>query len=263
MDFPLRRHWPEYLMEAGCLGCFMLSACVVTAALEHPASPLRQALPDTVLRRGLTGLAMGLTAIALIYSPWGKRSGAHMNPSVTLTFWRLGKVSPADALGYILAQFLGGILGVRLAVVLLAMALADPSVNYAATVPGVYGVGAAFLAELLISFGMMTLILNVSNHPRLAAYSGLFAGALVASYILLESPVSGMSMNPARTFGSAFSAQMWTALWIYFTAPPLGMLLASEVYLRLKRPVHCAKLHHQNRYRCIFCGKPDRPDGSE
>src|SRR6201997_3928454 len=84
-------HWPEYLMEAACLGLFMVSACSFTVLLQHPGSIVRQMIPSAFLRRALTGVAMGLTAIALIYSPWGKQSGAHFNPSVTLTFFRLGK----------------------------------------------------------------------------------------------------------------------------------------------------------------------------
>jgi aquaporin Z len=113
----------------------------------------------------------------------------------------------------------------------------------------------AFLAELLISFVLMTVVLTVSNTQRLARFTGLFAGALVATYISLEAPLSGMSMNPARTFSSALSAHLWTALWIYFTAPPLGMLLAAQVRLwtRGQHGIHCAKLHHQNDKRCIFC----------
>jgi len=93
---------------------------------------------------------------------------------------------------------------------------------------------------------------------RLACFTGLFAGILVATYITLEAPLSGMSMNPARTLGSALSAHAWTALWIYFTAPPLGMLLAAEAYLRVQgaQRIFCAKLHHQNTKRCIFCGDP-------
>jgi aquaporin Z len=68
-----------------------------------------------------------------------------------------------------------------------------------------------------------------------------------------------MSMNPARTFGSAFPAQVWTALWVYFTAPLIGMFAAAQVYVTTKRSaaVACAKLHHQNTRRCIFCGKPE------
>jgi aquaporin Z len=108
----------------------------------------------------------------------------------------------------------------------------------------------------------MSVILSISNMEKLARYTGLFAGALVATYITLEAPISGMSMNPARTLGSAFSAHSWTALWIYFTAPMSGMLLAAEVYVRLRgaRAVHCAKLHHQNPHRCIFrCGYAMKP----
>src|SRR5262245_30626804 len=84
----LRKHWPEYLLEGLELGLFMISACVFVVLLEYPGSPVHQALPDPTLRRVLIGLAMGLTAISIIYSPFGQRSGAHFNPSVTLTFLR-------------------------------------------------------------------------------------------------------------------------------------------------------------------------------
>jgi len=260
----LQRHWPEYLMEAAELGLFMISACAFVVLLEYPASPVRQALPDPVVRRVLIGIAMGLTAIAIIYSPLGQRSGAHFNPSVTLTFFRLGKVEFWDTFFYVIAQFVGGVTGVFLAAVVVGELVADPSVQYAVTVPGMSGAGIAFLAELVISFILMSMVLRVSNTPRLARFTGLFAGAMVATYISLEAPYSGMSMNPARTFASAFPAQIWTALWIYFTAPLLGMLLAAELYLRQHgvHQVFCAKLHHHNDKRCIFrCGYGKKGSG--
>lgn len=253
----LRRHWPEYLIEAAGLGAFMLSACVFATVLEYPGSQAQQALADPFLRRAVIGVAMGLTAIAIIYSPWGMRSGAHLNPSVTLTFFRLGKVEPWDALFYVAAQFAGGLGGVLMARWLLGNPLAEPPVSYAATTPGPEGVAVAFLAELAISFVLMWVVLAVSNTSLLARFTGLFAGVLVAAWITFEAPLSGMSMNPARTLASAVPAQLWTALWVYFTAPPVGMLLAAEGYLRLRgaRAVVCAKLHHQNSQRCIFrCG---------
>jgi hypothetical protein len=74
----VRRAWPEYLMEAAGLGLFMLSACGFTVLLFHPASPATRFVPDPFLRRALIGLAMGLTAVVLVYSPLGKRSGAHL-----------------------------------------------------------------------------------------------------------------------------------------------------------------------------------------
>ncbi|MBI4573363.1 MAG: aquaporin [candidate division NC10 bacterium] len=255
----LMRHWPEYLMEAAGLAAFMISACLFATILEHPGSAVRRAIADPFLRRMLMGLAMGMTAVTVIYSPWGKQSGAHLNPSVTLTFLRLGKVAPWDALFYVLAQFVGGIAGVVVATMVLGGRLGDPSVNYVATVPGPSGPGLAFLAELTISFGLVSVVLIVSNTAGLARFTGLFAGVLVATYIMLEAPISGMSMNPARTFGSALSGQVWTALWIYLTAPLLGMLLAASLYDGLwgTQGVICAKLHHHNHKRCIFrCGYP-------
>src|SRR5262245_25288441 len=98
-------------MEFALLGLFMISACAFTVLLEHPASPVCAALPDAFLRRALMGLAMGTTAVAIIYSPWGKRSGAHINPATTLTFLRLGKVRAVDAVGYVAAQFSGAFAG--------------------------------------------------------------------------------------------------------------------------------------------------------
>jgi aquaporin Z len=202
------------------------------------------------------GLAMALTAVAILYSPWGRRSGAHLNPAVTLTFWRLGKVAGWDAAFYIVAQFVGGLAGVLAARVWLGASVADPSVHYAVTAPGPAGPVAAFGAEIVISFVLMLVVLSVSN-SRAAALTGLCAGALVAIYITLEAPLSGMSMNPARSFASAAGAGLFSSLWLYFTAPPLGMLLAAEVFVRVRgaRAVHCAKLHHANAQRCIFrCG---------
>lgn len=245
----------EYLIEAALLGIFMISACAFTVLLEYPSSPVRQGVANGDLRRLLTGLAMGATAILLIYSPWGKRSGAHFNPATTLTFLRLGKVPRRDAVGYVVAQFLGGAVGVFVAWELLGARLADRATNFAVTVPGPDGVAVAFLAELAISFLLMAVILRVSNHRRFARYTGLCAGALVALYITFEGPLSGMSMNPARTLSSALFARNWTALWLYFAAPPLGMLAAAELYLRTRgrEAIFCAKLHHPNDQRCIFC----------
>lgn len=251
----LRNHWPEYCIEAGLLSGFMVSACGFGALFYYPGSPVAQWIPGDLARRGLMGIAMGLTAVALIYSPWGKRSGAHMNPAVTLNFLRLGKVAPWDAAYYVAFQCVGGTFGVLLTVALAGHAISDPRVNYVVTAPGRWGITAAFLAEFAISFGMMATVLVVSNHPRLDRSTGLFAGMLVMLYITFESPVSGMSINPARSFASAVVAQQWAAFWIYLVAPPLGMFLAGECYVRAvgARRVNCAKLHHRNTQRCIFC----------
>lgn len=256
----MRAHWPEYAIEGLLLGLFMVSAGVASTLLEAEGSPLRAAIADPFLRRALIGLAMGATAIALVYSPLGKRSGAHMNPAMTLTYLRLGKVAPRDAAGYALAQILGGIAGVGLVALLLGDAFRAEPVSWVATRPGDAGALAAFAAELAISFVLMTTVLVSTSLPRLAPYTGLLCGALVAGYITFEAPLSGMSMNPARTLASALPSGLRDGLWIYLLAPPLGMLLAAQLVsaVRSRAWVHCAKLEHAADQRCIFCGYEPR-----
>jgi aquaporin Z len=187
-------------------------------------------------------------------SPWGKQSGGHFNPAITFTFYRLRKVDFWDALFYGAAQFFGATSGVAIATCILRGAPGHESVRYAVTLPGRPGEGVAFVAELAISFTLMATVLFSSNHANPARYTPYFVGALYAIYITLETPLSRMSMNPARTFGSAFQASYWHALWLYFLAPTLGMLVAAEVFLRARSGVgpYCAKLHHANNKRCIF-----------
>lgn len=252
----VRRNWPEYLIEAWALGTFMISAGVFATLFDYPGSAVHQAISDPTLRRVLTGAAMGLTAIALIYSPWGQRSGAHMNPAVTIAFLRLGKIHRPDALCFILAQFAGGTLGVLLAAHFLGRAFTSPPVSYAATLPGPNGAAIAFAAEAFISALMMLTVLALSSTPRLARFTGIAAGLLVATYISLEGPLSGMSMNPARSFASAAPSAMWQSFWIYATAPVLGTLAGAQLFLfaRDRNAAACAKLVHPTSQRCIHCG---------
>src|SRR6516225_9007055 len=248
----LRRHWPEYLIEAAGLGLFMIMAGVCVMLLEHPRSALAQAIPSADLRRALIGIAMGLTAIANIYSPWGRQSGAHLNPAVTLTFLRLGKVALADALFYVLAQFAGGAAGTLLLAAVLGERFTLPPISAVATLPGRPGEVVAFGAEVAIAFVLMSTVLATNASARLMRWTGLCAGALVAIYIAFEAPLSGMSLNPARSVASAVPSGLWQGIWIYLTAPLIGMLLAAELHARLGRRTPCAKLHHVTNRRCIF-----------
>jgi aquaporin Z len=226
----LREHWPLYLMEAAELAAFMISACAFTVLLFDPKSAGAHLNPWA--ERGLMGLAMGATAIAIIKSPWGRRSGAHFNPAISLTFFRLGKIGPYDTAFYVLAHFVGGAGGVGIAAWTLGPSIAIPQVNYAVTVPGLGGPAGAFAAETFMAALLMTVVLATSNDRRLAGWTTWLVGLLIANYIVFLAPVSGFSINPARTFGSAVFARVWTAGWIYFTAPLLGMFGAAEVYAR-------------------------------
>lgn len=244
----------EALLDGLGLGLFMVAAAVFATLLEHPGSPLHQQLSGPSLRRVLMGLLMGIVAVALIHSPLGKRSGAHLNPATTLTFLRLGRVPPRMALCYAGAQFAGGVAGLWLASLVLGSAIAVPEVNWVATQPGCCGIAAAFLAELAMTFVLMSIVLRISQNRRWNRWTGLVVGTLIALYIAVEAPVSGMSMNPARSFASALLAGDPAVLWLYFVAPPAGMLLAAEWFVRAHgtAAVLCAKLHHDNGARCAF-----------
>lgn len=244
--------WRLYFIEAALLGMFMVSACFFVYLLEHPSSPVSNAVANAFVRRMLVGMAMGLIAISLIYSPLGKRSGALMNPAMTLSFLWLGRIDPRDAMAYIAAQFAGAAAGVAVMNLVVMDWVRDPHVHYVATVPGSPGLLAAWIAEFAISFVLVVAVMTINKTPRLARLTGCFAGLLVATYITFESPLSGMSMNPARTFGSALLGHIWTGFWIYLTAPVLGMLAATELHARLSAQPHrlCGKVNHS--HHCVF-----------
>lgn len=255
MDSAFRKHWPEYCMEAALLGAFMISACAFAVILYHPDSTVGNTIESDLLRRCLMGVAMGATAVALIYSPWGKQSGAHMNPALTLTFWRLGKIAPTDAACYIVFQSLGGALGVLTVRMVANDALAHPAIHYVATTPGAWGEIAALAGETVISFTMMFAVLASNAVAPVAPYTGIIAGTLVMLFITFEAPISGMSINPARTFASAVVSGDWRGFWIYVAGPLVGMSAAAELFPRVRTwsGESCAKLHHRNHKRCIFC----------
>jgi aquaporin Z len=248
--------WQEYLIEAWALGCYMIVVGLVATLLEAPLSPLLSLLPDQTSRRVLMAAVLGVTTSVLIYSPWGKRSGAHMNPAVTLAFMRLGKITARHALGYTLAQLTGATLGIYLVWVVCGRFFSAPPVSFAATVPGERGVILALIAELCMSAALMLTILESASRPRLAAYTGLFTGVLVFVFISLEAPISGTGINPARSVASAIPAHQWTALWIYIFAPLFGMQCAAAFFAfgRAKKQIPCAKLCHSATQRCIHCG---------
>ncbi|MBK8976095.1 MAG: aquaporin [Planctomycetes bacterium] len=238
------------------LGLFMCSVAVFASLLQGARSPVPAQFPDDFVRRCLMGLAMGATAVALIMSPLGAFSGALMNPAVTLAFLRLGKLRRPDAIGYIVAQVIGGTAGVYAGAALVGTTFTAPPVRYAATHPGRAGTAAAFAAEFMMTAALMGTVLFTSNTRRLARWTGAFGGALLCLFIIAADPISGTSLNPARSLASALPAHALDHLWIYVTAPILGMLTAAELFHRHPRSpaIHCCKLNHSGAGVCPHCG---------
>lgn len=192
----LCEHWPEYAMEAALLGFYMIAAGVFAVLLRSPVSPLRKWIASPLLSRALYGCAMGATSTALVYSPWGRQSGAHANSAITLTYWRLGKVSTIDALFYAIAQLAGRVSGVLFTWVLMGDSFRLPPISFVITKPGPQGVWWALAAEFLISFLMMSTILAVTNRATLAKYGGIITGCLVALFLAFEAPLFRHEYEP-------------------------------------------------------------------
>lgn len=241
-------------MEAAGVGILVATACIAGALLEPPNSPVAYAVPSGLVRRLLMGAVMGLIAAGIIHSPWGKQSGAHLNPSVSLTFFRLGKVTVRDLLFYAIAQ-LAGAAGAIIAVAgTLGIVVAHPAVRYLVSVPEHGRFAEALAVEFIAGLATMSAVLLFSNSTRLEPYTALVVGVLVALYFAFEAPFFKVVPPNHHQLWSLLLADLKSGIWIYFTAPPLGMLAAAEIHLWRKGKVKCAKLNHSLDKRCIFCG---------
>lgn len=221
--------------EALGLFFFMFNAGVATTVLEHPSSLVRIAIEDDLVRRFILGGWMALVIYVIIKNPFGEVSGAHINPAMTVAFWKNGNISSAIAGLYLFMQFSAGIFSAWFNRWAIGFAFEDMPVNFAATVPGPLGVFPAFAAEFLMTAVLMIIILVLSHSSRHKDKAGIVIAILLAAYLVVETPLSGMSLNPARSFGPALIGGVWKGLWIYFVAPVLGALSAQVTYKFLLR----------------------------
>ncbi|MBO2009730.1 MIP/aquaporin family protein [Hymenobacter negativus] len=184
------------------------------------------------LGHGGVATAFGLVVFLLIQS-LGDTSGAHINPAVTVGFWAAGRFPARRVLPYVAAQLLGAVLGsasVKL--------IATPGSSLGATLPA-HGIGQALGIETFLSFGLMLVILRVTSGSKEAGMlAGLAISATVALEALVGGPLSGASMNPARSLAPALLSGVWTGWWLYIVGPVAGALLAVAVnkLLQLKAP---------------------------
>src|SRR6266496_4629534 len=234
MKASFKKNWIHYLQEALGLAIFMISACFFGAMLEAKNSVLHLAIHSSFARTIIMGVLMGTTALFIFYSPWTSPSGSQINPAVTLSFLRMGKMCPWDVLFFILFQIVGGVLAVYIMQVILEGKLVSPPVNSVATVP-VAGKLPALITEFLIAFVTMMMVMFTSHHEKLKNYTRIFAGCLVCTWVIVAGPISGFGMNPARSFASALPANIWTAFWIYLFTPIAGMLLATEFFVFIRK----------------------------
>ena len=240
----------EYAAEFAGTTLLLLVALSAVCADFAVGSPVVTAIPNPDLRRLLTGIIAAGTATAIVYSPLGRRSGGHLNPAVTLAFLRLGKITGRSAAIYIAVQVAGALTAA--AIVLAIWRNWATNVKIGATVPHAGGPFAALAAEAAATFLLVSLILNFVDRPRVMRFTAAAAGVLLAFFVLVEAPVSGTSLNPARSLGPAIVGGDYSGLWVYLIGPPLGALAAVFAYRRRRSTVACGKLYHSDAVACRF-----------
>jgi len=186
-------------------------------------------IANTVHAGALGGIGVsatfGLVIMAMIYAT-GHLSGAHVNPAVTVAFTLTRHFPLRDALAYIAAQLAGATVA---AFVLLA-AWAEKPAQLGATVPSA-GAGTALLYEIVLSAFLMFVIVAVATDTRaVGAAAALAIGGTVGLDALFGGPITGASMNPARSFGPALASGTWTDFWIYLVGPVVGAALGALAY---------------------------------
>lgn len=219
-------------IEAGCLALFMFVLATGGVVLEYAGSPLHQAIASPVVRRALMGLLAGSWLVGIIYSDLGERSGAQINPAVTLAMLRLRRITRRDAALYLVAQGLGSVLGMRFAGSVWGGYLQSDGVGGIVTAPGDAGALVAFGTEAGLSFLLMASIIFTSDRKGWRRTTGLVVGGMILTLTVVAGPLSGLSLNPARSFGAAVEAGQYADLWLYFVAPILGMQGAAELLRR-------------------------------
>ena len=205
-------------------------------------SPMANLIPSVKVRQMITGFMFGSVGASIALSYIGKVSGAHINPAVTMVFWLFRKIEGRLAITYILAQLTGAIIG---CLPLLIWGELGRSINFGGTAPGnSYTEGQAFLGELITTFTMVTLLVLFIGFRSIRKFTPYMFPVLYAIMVPLEADISGISTNPARSFGPAVISGQWTGWWIYWIGPFAGALLASLACSMLAKKITIAKLYH-------------------
>jgi len=205
-------------------------------------SPMASLIPNVKIRQVMTGFLFGSVGASIALSNIGKVSGAHINPAVTMVFWLFRKLEGRLAITYILAQLTGAIAG---CLPLIIWGQLGRSINFGGTAPGnSYTVGQAFLGEIITTFIMVSLLVIFIGFRSIRKFTPYMFPVLYAIMVPLEADISGISTNPARSFGPAVISGHWTGWWIYWIGPFAGALLASLACSLLAKKITIAKLYH-------------------
>jgi aquaporin Z len=240
-------HWAEWSCELVGTALLLLGGLSAICLDFSPGSPVSSVVHDHSARLLITGLLFAGTGSLVAVSPLGRRSGAHLNPSITLAFWRRGHMHAHDLVGYIVSQVAGAFVGTAL--VRWWWGTKARAVDLGVTQPG-HGIGAGAVGiEAIMTFLLVAGILGMVSSPRTARWTPLLVWLLVALLVWQGAPWTGTSLNPARSLAPALLAPHSADLWIYFVGPLAGSLLGVAAFDAIPgAETRTAKLFHDRRY---------------
>jgi aquaporin Z len=239
-DKPTRRQL--FLAEMSGTGLLLLVGLSSVIFMFAETSPFVALVPNLTLRRAINGFFFGSVGATIALSPIGKISGAHVNPIVTMGFWLMGKLTGRSAIGYVVAQFCGAVIG---CLPLLLWGSMGRSLSYAVTVPGQgYSIPVVVFGEVATTFFLIAALCIFLGFHGLRRYTPLMVPCLFAVMVPIEGGISGISVNPARSFGPSVISGVWTGWWIYWVGPLIGGLLAIRACNSLAKRIEVAKLYH-------------------
>jgi glycerol uptake facilitator-like aquaporin len=231
------RRWSRAADEFVLTTVLLFGVVTMVRWLRDPASALYIADLDVAL--AVIGVLSGIVVTGLMFTRAGRRSGAHMNPAVTVALWLMDVLPGRKVPLYVLAQLAGSAAGTGLGRLVWGPAVALPSVAYVAIRPSpTWPPTSVFLAEAGAMFALILVAGFLMAHPRYARLLPYAIGLSVGLVIALLGARSGGSINPARQFGPAALSGQTTDLWIYLVAPVLGAALGASVHHLLVRRSH-------------------------
>lgn len=259
-------HWVEWACEYAGTAFQLFLGFTVVGLMEAAGAPGRELIRNGGIRLILLGVTFGTLAAVVATSPIGRRSGAHLNPAVTLGFWGRRHTSLADLAGFAVAQTAGALTAAA------GFAAAWPAwahnIHVARTAPATWlpAWGAAGV-EAGLTCGLLLVIFAMLSSTAAARWTPVAVTGALSGLIWAGAPVTGASMNPARTIGPDIVGAGYPALWAYIVGPAAGALLAVVAFgfLGRERRTLTAKLFHDPKYpsvhRTHLPAKPDRRSG--
>jgi len=231
-----------FLSEMFGTALLLLGGLSIVIVVSGKGSPMPGLIHSSAARMSLTGFLFGCIGASIALSKIGDVSGAHVNPAVSFGFMLMGKLRPRATLGYILAQLCGAILG---SAPLILWGKLGRSIDFGATVPGPgYSTWTVLLGEIVTTFGLVASLCVFLGIRELRRFTPFMIPFLYAIMVPLESPISGTSTNPARSFGPALISRNFDGWWIYWVGPCLGTIAAILCCSFLASRIDVAKVYH-------------------